>query len=154
MCVLAHEPWDVRNTRRLSAHINVTSKNVFCTYFIQMVENTVLVKCYTREIFCAHILWENRGNTDSHLSLPLFRNHCKGSSLTLVFNCFITCLFLEWMLNKSVITATTKIVNKCGTGTQNPPLIVFGFFIQSYSILRLGLHLLQNTFYKIKISCF
>jgi len=38
----------------------------------------------------------------------------------------------------------------CDTGGQNPSLVVFGFFTQSYSTL----HLLQNTFYRIKISCF
>jgi len=35
------------------------------------------------------------------------------------------------------------------TGAQNPSFVVFGFFIESYSTL----HLLQHTFYSIKISC-
>jgi len=38
----------------------------------------------------------------------------------------------------------------CDTGAQNPSLVIFGYFIESYSTL----HLLQNTFYSIKISCF
>jgi len=41
-------------------------------------------------------------------------------------------------------------LHKRDTGAQNPSYFVFGFFIQSYSTL----HLLQNTFYRIKIFCF
>jgi len=45
----------------------------------------------------------------------------------------------------------SAVTNKCDTGAQNPSLVVFGFFIQSYSTLH---HLLQNTSYRIKLSCF
>src|SRR6218665_874371 len=38
----------------------------------------------------------------------------------------------------------------CDTGAQNPSLVDFGFFIESYSTL----HLLRDTFYRIKISRF
>jgi len=43
-----------------------------------------------------------------------------------------------------------KCVHTCDTGAQNPSLVVLGFLILSDSTL----HLLQNTFYRIKISCF
>jgi len=42
------------------------------------------------------------------------------------------------------------VLSICDTGAQNPSLVGFGFLILSYSTL----HLLQNTFYRIKISCF
>jgi len=49
---------------------------------------------------------------------------------------------------KSTSMGGQKLI--CDTGAQNPSLVVFGFFILSYSTL----HLLQNTFYSIEISCF
>jgi len=53
-------------------------------------------------------------------------------------------------VHKKFRFSKVKHGNICDTGAQNPSFVVFDFFIESYSTL----HLLQNTFYSIKISCF
>jgi len=45
---------------------------------------------------------------------------------------------------------TFSMANPSDRGAQNLSLVVFGLFIESYSTL----HLFQNTFYRIKVSCF
>jgi len=92
-----------------------------------------------------------------------------GSKIKVSFLCFSICrpslpklktriivlkVIVSYRLNTFSCRRSNKTglmyPNNCDTGVQNPSFVVFGVFIYSYSTLLL----FQNTFYRIKISCF
>ena len=67
--------------------------------------------------------------------------------LTYILRAITSSLEQTWVVHSQKHAVSIDI---CDTRAQNPSLVVFGFLIQSYSTL----HLLQNTFYRVKISHF